>query len=353
MRPSKAGGWRTVVFKERTGGVVYGLYGDQGGGRPLGQIDVGGERNAVGSAALPLNAWSHLAATFDGAAVRLFVNGVQAGSLSFSGSMAASTGVLRLGGNGVWGEWFAGLIDEVRVYSRALSATEIQQDMQTPVGGSRHPTGGHDSAVGAVRPCWLDHGRFGDAELDGGVRQRRCRPLQRAPVDDGRFHAGDRQPGRPAHGHEPTPTRASPRYLLLPGDGRGRGRQRQRSVAELAVTVPPPPDTTPPSAPSGLTASTAVGSATVSWTAATDNVGVVRYNVHRSTTAGFTPATANRVGQPIGTSHTDSGLAAGTYYYRVTAEDAVGNVSSPSAQLTASGPRQPPPPAGGRWPRTG
>ena len=96
-------------------------------------MDIGGERNAVGSAALPLNAWSHLATTFDGSVVRLFVNGVQAGSLPFSGSMAASTGALRLGGNGVWGEWFAGLIDEVRVYNRALSASEIQQDMQTPV----------------------------------------------------------------------------------------------------------------------------------------------------------------------------------------------------------------------------
>ena len=85
----------------------------------------------------------------------------------------------------------------------------------------------------------------------------------------------------------------------------------------------------------------------MSWTAATDNVGVVRYNVHRSTTAGFTPATANRVGQPTGTSFTDSGLAAGTYYYRVTAEDAAGNISSPSAQLTATVPPQPPPPASG------
>ena len=133
VRPSRLGGWRTVVFKERSGGVVYGLYGDQAGGRPLGQVDIGGERNAVGSASLPLNAWSHLAVTFDGCVVRLFVNGVQAGSLPFVGSMAASTGPLRLGGNGVWGEWFAGLIDEVRVYSRALSASEIQQDMQTPV----------------------------------------------------------------------------------------------------------------------------------------------------------------------------------------------------------------------------
>ena len=114
--------------------MVYGLYGDQAGARPLGQVDIGGERDAVGTSALPLNAWSHLAATFDGAVVRLFVNGVQAGSLPVSGSMAASTGALRLGGNGVWGEWFAGLIDEVRVYNRALSASEIQQDMQTPVG---------------------------------------------------------------------------------------------------------------------------------------------------------------------------------------------------------------------------
>jgi hypothetical protein len=136
VRPSRLGGWRTVVLKERTGGVVYGLYGDQGSGRPLGQVDIGGERNAVGSASLPLNAWSHLAATFDGAVVRLYVNGVQAGSLPFAGSMPASTGPLRLGGNAVWGdgEWFAGLIDEVRVYDRALSASEIQQDMQTPVG---------------------------------------------------------------------------------------------------------------------------------------------------------------------------------------------------------------------------
>ena len=70
--------------------------------------------------------------TYDGAVVRLFVNGVQAGSLPFVGSMVASTGPLRMGGNGIWGEWFAGLIDEVRVYNRALSAREIQQDISHP-----------------------------------------------------------------------------------------------------------------------------------------------------------------------------------------------------------------------------
>ena len=41
---------------------------------------------------------------------------------------ADSTGALKIGGNAIWGEWFNGLIDEVRVYNRALSAAEIAAD---------------------------------------------------------------------------------------------------------------------------------------------------------------------------------------------------------------------------------
>ena len=60
----------------------------------------------------------------------------------------------------------------------------------------------------------------------------------------------------------------------------------------------------------------------------TDNVGVTEYRVHRSTTAGFTPRAANRVAtvRPAPT-YTDTGLAAGTYYYKVVAADAAGNTS--------------------------
>ena len=77
------------------GGVVYGLYADQAAGRPLGQVFIGSERSAIGTSALPLNAWSHLATTFDGSVVRLYVNGVLASSTSVTGAMTASTGVLR------------------------------------------------------------------------------------------------------------------------------------------------------------------------------------------------------------------------------------------------------------------
>jgi hypothetical protein len=44
--------------------------------------------------------------------------------------------MLRIGGNTIWSEWFSGLIDEVRVYNRALTGAEIQADMSTPLGGS-------------------------------------------------------------------------------------------------------------------------------------------------------------------------------------------------------------------------
>jgi hydrogenase maturation factor HypE len=79
-----------------------------------------------GTAALPTYAWTHLAFTYDGAAMRMFVNGVQVSTTALTGVMPIGAGALRIGGNGVWGEYFRGAIDEVRIYNRALSAAEIQ-----------------------------------------------------------------------------------------------------------------------------------------------------------------------------------------------------------------------------------
>ena len=55
---------------------------------------------------------------------------------------------------------------------------------------------------------------------------------------------------------------------------------------------------------------------------------MTEYRVHRSTTSGFTPSAANRVATVTsGTSYTDTGLATGTYHYRVVAADAAGNAA--------------------------
>jgi hypothetical protein len=95
------------------------------------------------------------------------------------------------------------------------------------------------------------------------------------------------------------------------------------------------PDTTPPSAPANLTATGSAGTASLSWSAATDNVGVSHYNIYRSTTSGFTPGANNKIGQTTSTSYADNGLSGGTYYYQVTAQDGAGNISSPSAEASA------------------
>lgn len=82
---------------------------------------------------MPLNTWTHVAVTYDGATLRMFVNGVQVRSSAATGAAVATSGALRIGGNSVWGEYFRGLIDEVRIYSRALLAGEIQTDMSSPI----------------------------------------------------------------------------------------------------------------------------------------------------------------------------------------------------------------------------
>jgi endonuclease I/chitodextrinase len=82
-------------------------------------------------------------------------------------------------------------------------------------------------------------------------------------------------------------------------------------------------DTTAPSVPTALTASgTTQTTTTLSWTAATDNVGVTGYNVYRGTTLLGTVST---------TPYNVTGLTAATAYtFSVKAKDAAGNVSASS-----------------------
>ena len=136
INPSAVGSaYRTVLMKEQPGGLIYTLYAGEGTGKASGHIFTSAEQRATGTANTPVNAWTHLASTWDGTTLRLFVNGVQAGTRAVSGTLRTSTGVLRIGGTAVWSEWFAGRIDEVRVYNRALSVVEIQGDMTRPVTG--------------------------------------------------------------------------------------------------------------------------------------------------------------------------------------------------------------------------
>jgi hypothetical protein len=132
--PTQVGSvWRTVALKEQNGDLAYALYASTNTNRPSAHVWINGDVDVRGTAAVAANTWTHLAATYDGATLRLYVNGAQVASRAVAGRIAAITLPLRLGGNNVWTEWFRGRIDEVRVYNRALSTPEIQGDMTRPV----------------------------------------------------------------------------------------------------------------------------------------------------------------------------------------------------------------------------
>jgi chitodextrinase len=94
--------------------------------------------------------------------------------------------------------------------------------------------------------------------------------------------------------------------------------------ASGVFTVTKTPDTTRPTAPGNLTATTGDGSVALHWDASTDNVAVTGYRVLRG---GGLVAT---VGAST-TTYTESGLINGsTYSYTVEAFDAAGNISPDS-----------------------
>jgi len=108
------------------------------------------------------------------------------------------------------------------------------------------------------------------------------------------------------------------------------------SIAAMVRLPAPSADSQPPTAPGTLQANVSGSTVNLSWIAATDNVGVTAYNVHRSTTSGFTPSAANKIGQTALLAYADLSLPPATYFYRVTAQDARGNVGNPSNQATAN-----------------
>jgi hypothetical protein len=125
---------RTVILKQyTTTDSSFELYATEEVPYPITYVHTTDYYSAQGPTLPPLNTWTHLASTYDGSMLRMYLNGVQVGSTTVTGNMKTGSGPLRIGGNSLWGEYFQGLIDEVRVYNRALTASEIQTDMTTPV----------------------------------------------------------------------------------------------------------------------------------------------------------------------------------------------------------------------------
>ncbi len=317
VKPSAApSGWSTVVSKERNR-LAYGLFAGESTGRAAGQVVIGSERTALG-AELVTSVWSHLATTYDGAMLRLYVNGVLSGSTPVSGSIRVSSGQLRIGGNSQGGRWFAGQIDEVRVYDRALSSAELQADAATPVApppaDTQAPTDPDGLSIGAqsstsITLTW-------NASSDNvGV------------TGYGNYRGGTLVGSGTDSSHSYTGLACGTSYTL--GVDAYDAAGNRSSVSSVTAATSPCADTSAPSAPTGLAVQgrTQTG-VTVGWTASSDNVGVSGYGRYRN---------GSLVSSGTGTSYTFPGLTCGTSYsLGIDAYDAAGNRSTRSSLTTST-----------------
>ncbi|MFH1723230.1 MAG: LamG-like jellyroll fold domain-containing protein, partial [Elusimicrobiota bacterium] len=144
--PRANGFWAKIVSKPyRTTSwyepfYSYGLTFYSSTSRPGLNLTIGGTvRDCFSDQSVTLNEWHHLAGTYDGAQMKIYVDGVLKQTFAISGAIDYATpGIdLILGQRSPYsnGEYFNGSMDEVAVWDRALSAQEILQHFNS---GSNH-----------------------------------------------------------------------------------------------------------------------------------------------------------------------------------------------------------------------
>ena len=74
------------------------------------------------------NTWVHFVGVYDGTNLKVYENGTESSSRNVgSFTIASNPNDLGIGANGSGGDKFSGVIDDVRIYNRALSASEITE----------------------------------------------------------------------------------------------------------------------------------------------------------------------------------------------------------------------------------
>ena len=268
--------WRTIVQKERDSYLLH-ASNSSGALRPAAGVTVGGATSiATDPTAVPVATWTHLALTYDGTQLRLYRNGVQVGVKAASGPIQPTASRLVSATTARTARTSRAGSTEVRVYRVALSPAEIQADMGVPLGGPPDT----DGAVGGVGVG----GECGELE-SGGCVVVGCFGQRGGDGVRGGAVSGA---GRSSFGLVTTvatllwsDTGRSPgtsySYRVRARDAAGMGCVFECGVGGDAAAVD-----APPSAPSSLVAS-ASGSTGVglSWSAATDDLGVSGYEVER------------------------------------------------------------------------
>lgn len=127
VRPYRLNGYREI-FRQECGNRLLFSFQDNGNILSLG-LNIGGylECDApLSPAALLDGNWHHCAGTFDGTCMRVYLDGTEIGMLEHPGRVSVQSGVTAfVGSSSGNGEFFDGALDDLRIYTTALSAAEV------------------------------------------------------------------------------------------------------------------------------------------------------------------------------------------------------------------------------------
>lgn len=303
--------------------------------------------------------WHHYAATYDGSTMKIYVDGVEAGSAAASVTIPDSTRALLVGSTygaqeaGLSQGYFAGLIDEVRISNTvrgSFQTTAYTADAQTIRPAAAAFTSGvadftgfvaTESAAGGSITYRLsaDSGTTWQYYSSGWTTSASIAQANTAAEVDTNI------------GTFPVSSGGIMWQAILDGNG-------SQQVVLTGVVVEAEEDIDDPTNPNSLTSLSASGGSSIttntwythsapyfSWSGATDaGSGVSGYYVYFGTNNTAEPATAGSL--QAGTTYTASSLTSGqTYYLRIATVDVAGNVAAAWDAFTykydATGPTNP------------
>ena len=291
-----------------------------------------------------LNTWYHVAGVYDASAqtLSMYVNGVlDNGTLSgvVPSSQTNSSVNVSIGRRapGTWGGfYFNGLIDEVRIYNRALTQAEIQTDMNTPLGAPPPPP----AAPVLATPANGATGVATNPTLTWNASTGATSYRVQASTDSTFASTLVDQSNITTTSYGLSGLSANTRYFWHVNATNSGGTSAYSATWSFTTVAPPPPPAPPILVTPANGATGIAANPTLTWNAST---GATSYRVQASTDSTFASTIADQSGITT-TSYGLSGLSANTrYFWHVNATNG-GGTSAYSAPWSFTTAAPPPPP---------
>jgi concanavalin A-like lectin/glucanase superfamily protein/fibronectin type III domain protein/lysyl oxidase len=276
----------------------------------------------------------HVVGAFDGTTRRLYVNGVEVANAPLTGGGTVSANGLFLGSWDGAQEFFAGTIDDVAIYNKALAPARVTAHFQDGGGTTpppppvAAPTGLTATAVSTsqINLQWANPAtNETEVVVQRDTSSSFASPVSATlPADSTSFSS--------------TGLAASTQYFYRVRARNATTDSAWSATANATTQATPPP---PVAAPSGVTAgAVSTSQINLAWTDNATNE--TEYVVQRDTTSAFSAPQSTTLGANA-TSFQSTGLSAGTqYFYRVRARNATTD-SAWSATVNATTQTTPPP----------